>query len=158
MSAPSWPQAELQTVARMRALAAALPHVVLVERVIAAPFERVWGIAGDLVEGVPRFEHDVRDVRILASEGDALSLVAGGPLGVRMHFDAVLRPGWCVMRSRLADIGMAAEPLDAGRTRFAHYEGSRWLGRLGRPVFRRLVERDLQRLAALAASPGEETP
>jgi hypothetical protein len=51
------------------------------------------------------------------------------------------------MHSRLADIGMAAAALDGGRrTRFAHFEGSRWLGRPGRPFFRRRVEGDFARL------------
>lgn len=158
MSAPAWPMAEIDTVARMRALAAALPHVVLVERVIDAPFEAVWGIAGDLVEGVPRFDHDVRDVRIHETRGDALTLSAAGPLGIRLKFDAVLTPGWCVMRSWAADIGMAAAPEGDGRTRFAHYEGSRWLGALGRPIFGRLVARDIDRLAQLLTDPTEGRP
>jgi hypothetical protein len=53
------------------------------------------------------------------------------------------------MRSRLADIGMAAAPEGEGRTRFAHYEGSRWLGRPGRRWFARLIRRDLANLARL---------
>jgi hypothetical protein len=67
-----------------------------------------------------------------------------------MRLDAVLRPGWCVMRGALGEIGMAAAPAGPGRTRFAHFEGSRWLGRAARPLFRRFVRRDLARLAALA--------
>jgi hypothetical protein len=67
-----------------------------------------------------------------------------------MRFRAVLRPGWCVMHSRLADIGMAVAPQDGGRrTRFAHFEGSRWLGSLGRPLFRRRVREDFERLRLL---------
>ena len=158
MSAAAWPQAEIDSVTRMRALAEALPHVALIERVIEAPFDAVWGVAGDLVNGVPRFEHDVGEVEILRSEGDQLTLAAAGPLGLRMHFDAVLRPGWCVMRSWAADIGMAAVPEGDGRTRFAHYEGSRWLGRAGRPLFSRLIGRDLDRLAQLVTPTSEENP
>ena len=56
------------------------------------------------------------------------------------------------MRGALGEIGMAATPLDAGTTRFAHFEGSRRLGRIARPLFRRWVQRDLQRLAALATA------
>jgi hypothetical protein len=45
---------------------------------------------------------------------------------------------------------MAARAEGAGRTRFAHFEGSRWLGRAARPLFRRFVRRDLANLARLA--------
>jgi hypothetical protein len=67
-----------------------------------------------------------------------------------MRLDAVLRPGWCVMRGALAEIGMAATPAGSTATRFAHFEGSRWLGRAGRPFFRRKVRADLASLARLA--------
>jgi hypothetical protein len=45
---------------------------------------------------------------------------------------------------------MAAAAVGPAATRFAHFEGSRWLGRAARPLFRRFVRRDLARLAALA--------
>ncbi len=149
MTRADWPLAELDPVQRMRVLAAGLPHVALAETVIEARFDAVWAIAGDLVNGVPRFEHDVERIEILSQEHDRLELMASGPLGLRMRFDTILRPGWCVMRSRLADIGMAAAPEGEGRTRFAHYEGSRWLGRPGRRWFARLIRRDLANLARL---------
>ena len=56
MRRADWPLAELDPVQRMRVLVAGLPHVALAERVIEAPFEAVWAIAGDLVNGVPRFD------------------------------------------------------------------------------------------------------
>ena len=65
MTRVDWPLAELDPVQRMRVLAAGLPHVALAETVIAAPFDAVWAVAGDLVNGVPRFEHDVRSIEIL---------------------------------------------------------------------------------------------
>ena len=145
-----WPQVELDPVARLRALAAGLPHVALVECVLDASPERVWSIVGDLERGVPRFEDGVRSAVITARAGERLGVVTRGALGLPMRFDAVLRPGWCVMHSRLADIGMAVAAQDGGRrTRFAHFEGSRWLGRLGRGWFRRRVERDFERLRHL---------
>jgi len=151
-----WPVAELDPVQRLRALAAGMPYVTLRERLIEAPFDTVWAVAGDLVNGVPRFEHDVRRIEILAQEGERLRILASAGRLRRMRFDVVLRPGWCVMRSRLADIGMAAAPAGAGRTRFAHYEGSRWLGRPARGLFARFVERDLAKLARLVENGGEE--
>ena len=145
----AWPIAELDPVARMRALAAALPHVSLREGVIEAPFAEVWGIAGDLEHGVPRFERGVEQVQILDRGGQRIELVVHGPLGTRMSMQAILQPGWCVMRSRIADIGMAATPEGEQATRFAHFEGSSLLGRAARPLFRSRVGGDLVRLAAI---------
>jgi len=150
VSALDWPRLEPDPVTRLRALAAALPWVSLGETVIEAPFARVWSYIEDLEHGVPQFERNVLGLRILRRDGERIECVARGPLGVSQRFDVVLRPGWCVMRSRLGELGMAATPLGAGATRFAHFEGSRWLGRAARPVFRAFVQRDLRRLAALA--------
>ena len=145
-----WPVAEIDPVARLRALAAGLGHVSLAECVLDAPFERVWSIVGDLEHGVPRFETNVRWARITARDGDRLVLETRHPLGLRARFRVVLRPGWCVMHSRFGDVGMAAAAADGGRrTRFAHYEGSRLLGRLGRPLFRRSVDADFEALRRL---------
>ena len=149
MTGVNWPVAELDPVQRMRALAAGLPHVTLIESVIQAPFDAVWAVAGDLVNGVPRFEHHVRRIEILSQEHERLELLASGPLGLRMRYDVTLRPGWCVMRSWASDIGMAAAPEGEGCTRFAHYEGSRWLGRLGRVWFASQIRGDLANLARL---------
>jgi hypothetical protein len=156
-AAPVWPAVELDAVARLRALAMSLPWVSFEEAVIEAPFARVWSYVADLERGVPQFEGNVRSIEILSREGERLSLRSTSPLGVTMRLDAVLRPGWCVMRGALGEIGLAAAPLGAGATRFAHFEGSRRLGRIARPLFRRFVRRDLARLAALATSDGEGT-
>jgi hypothetical protein len=152
VSTPGWPAAGVDPVARLRALAASLPWVSLEEAVIAAPFERVWSYIADMERGVPQFEGNVRRIEILSREGERLRVRSTSPLGLRMHLDVVLRPGWCVMRGALGEIGMAARPEGAG-TRFAHFEGSRRLGRLARPLFRRWVRRDLERLTAVATAP-----
>jgi len=148
----SWPRVELDPVAKLRALAAALPHVALEERLIEAPFARVWSFIDDLERGVPQFEGNVRRLRVMRREGERLWLESEGPLGLSLRMQAVLRPGWCVMHtaSGSAQIGMAARAEGPGRTRFAHFEGSRWLGRVGRPLFRGFVRRDLANLARLA--------
>ena len=148
----AWPVAELDPVARLRALAAALPHVSLEEGVIEAPLAQVWGVAGDLEYGVPRFEPSVERVLILDRTDERIELVAHGSLGTRVRMQAILRPGWCVMRSRIGDIGMAATPEGASATRFAHFEGSSLLGRGARPWFRRRVRGDLGRLAAVVGA------
>ena len=145
-----WPEARIDAVARLRALAAGLPHVVLAECVLEAPFERVWAIVGDLERGVPRFEANVSAARITAREGDRLVLEARHPLGPRVRFDVVLQPGYCVMRARFADVGMAAVAEPGGlRTRLAHYEGSRPLGRLAWPLLRRNIRADFAALRRL---------
>jgi hypothetical protein len=146
----AWPEIRVDVVAKLRALAAGLPHVVLAECVLEAPFERVWGIVGDLECGVPRFEANVSSARITAREGDRLVLVARHPLGPRARFDVLLQPGYCVMRARFADVGMAAVALPGGlRTRLAHYEGSRLLGRLAWPLLRRNIHADFAALRRL---------
>ena len=152
-AAPVWPAVELDPVARLRALAASLPWVVFEDCVIAAPFARVWSYIDDMEHGVPQFEGNVRRLEILSRDGDRLALRSFAPGGFPMHIDAVLRPGWCVMRGTFADVGMAAAPIGPDTTRFAHFEGSRWLGRPARPLFRRFVQRDLVRLTALAERP-----
>jgi hypothetical protein len=148
----SWPAVELDPVARLRALAAALPHVAFEERVIEAPFARVWSFIEDMERGVPQFEGNVREIQVLRREGERLWLRSRSPLGLTLRMQAVLRPGWCVMGtgSGSVQIGMAARAEAPGRTRFAHFEGSRWLGRLARPLFRAFVRRDLASLARLA--------
>ena len=151
-AAPVWPAAEVDPVARLRALAASLPWVSYEEAVIDAPFAHVWSYIDDMERGVPQFEGNVRRIEILARDGDRLVLRSWGRAGLSMRLEAVLRPGWCVMRGALGEIGMAAAPLGPGATRFAHFEGSRRLGRIARPVFRRFVRRDLARLAALATA------
>ena len=146
----SWPSARIGNVARLRALAAARPHLAYRERVIEAPFERVWSLFGDLEHGIPRFETYVRWIRITRREGDRLEVRSNSPLpGLSMRFDAIHRPGWCVMRSFESEVGMAADPDGADRTRVAHVEGSRWLGALGRWWFGRTIERELSVLAQL---------
>jgi hypothetical protein len=150
VSALQWPTVEVDPVTRLYALAGAMPWVSLEECVIEAPFARVWSYIEDLERGVPQFEGNVRRIEILSRDGERLALRSFAPGGLAMRLDAVLRPGWCIMRGAFGEIGMAATPLGPSATRFAHFEGSRWLGRLARPLFRHFVRRDLARLAALA--------
>ena len=148
--APAWPEARLDPVQRLRVLAAGLPCVALAETVLEAPIERVWGLTGDLVDGAPRFEIGVQSARIIEQRGDHLELEVRSVFGTRTHFDVELRFGWCLMQSRSALIGMAAAEEETGRTtRFAHFEGSKLLGRLGRPFFRWNIAGDMKRIARI---------
>ncbi|MBM4385690.1 MAG: hypothetical protein FJ091_20270 [Deltaproteobacteria bacterium] len=145
-----WPSARVGNVARLRAIAAARPHLAYRERVIDAPFDVVWSVFGDLENGVPQFDTYVRWLRIESREGERLTLRSNAPvIGPAMKFEAIYREGWCVMRSFEGEVGMAADALDAGRTRVAHVEGSRWLCALGRWWFMRTMARELETLARL---------
>jgi hypothetical protein len=146
----AWPSARIGNVARLRAIAAARPHLAYRERVIDAPFDVVWSVFGDLERGVPQFDSYVRWLRITARDGERLALESNAPLpGITMRFHAIYREGWCVMRSFEGEVGMAADAIDAQRTRIAHIEGSRWLGALGRWWFMRTMPGELETLARL---------
>ena len=130
------PVATLGRIDRLRVLAAALPGVDVQERVIDAPFDRVWGWVSDLERSVPQFDADVAKLRVLERRGPAgderLRIRAAGPaklLWLPWTFDVDLRPGWCWMVSTPQSylVGMAAEPVGE-QTRFAHLEGIAFKG------------------------------
>lgn len=123
-----WPTAELDGIARLRVLAAGLPGVVVHERVLAAPYDAVWGFLSDLERSAPAFDSDVASLRILRRTGDRLLIESRGSwrlLSGPLRFDVDLTDGWCWMVSRpqLYVVGMAAEPDGPDRTRFGHLEG-----------------------------------
>jgi len=142
-----WPSARLDEVARLGAIAAARRHLAYCERTIEAPFEVVWSLFGDLERGVP-----ARGIRITDRDGEQLKFEYDSALfGGVLRFDAIYRPGWCVMRSWAAEVGMAATPITATRTRVAHFEGSRLLGALSRWWFSRTIDAELETLARMCA-------
>ena len=148
-----WPVVELDTVQRLRVIAAGLRHVVLGEAVIDAPIQRVWGVMGDLEQGTPHYELGVHSARIVSRDGEQIELDVRTVLGTRLRYDVELRFGWCLMQSRASQIGMAATSIEGGtRTRVAHFEGSSLLGRLGRPYFRWNIRGDFRRIARLVAA------
>jgi len=123
----SWPVVELDAIRRLRVLAAAVPGAVAAETLLDAPFEQTWAVAADLEGELPRYLPDVRSVRITRREtegarGDRLEAEFQGYAGLHGRFDIVLRPGWCVMRSRFLLGGMAAVA-EGERTRFAFLGG-----------------------------------
>ena len=144
----NWPVADLDQVRILRVLAAAVRFPVYVsEVVLAAPVERVWAAASDLEQALPGFISTVRSARITQAEGDRLELLATGTLGQRARFDVVLRPGWCLMRSRFVLGAMAAVP-EAGGTRFAALGGFRLPGaRLAAPLLTVLGDRAMRNFA-----------
>lgn len=165
VQALAWPTAELDPIARMRALAAAMPHVATDETVFDVDFDRFWGFIAELDRSAPAFEATVARARIVSRASDAeralppaqrserLVLEARSPLaGPWIRFDVVLRPGWCLMHSRFGEVGMAAAPESAERTRFFHFEGSALLGRLVRPLFAWNIRQDFRKLGARFAN------
>lgn len=143
----SWPVAEADPVRRLRAMTAALPGAVVVERVIPVPLDVVWAYVSDLERFVPSTEWHVRSLRITHQHRERLEAVVVGPGGVRDRFFGVLRPGWCWMQGRLLYVGMAATP-EAGGTRFALAAGLRIPGaRALRPLVRWSISGSLRRLA-----------
>jgi hypothetical protein len=144
-----WPVADLDPVRRLRVLAASLRFPVYVaEVVLPVPPEQVWAVASDLERELPRCLPTVRSVRITRTDGEQLELLAVGVLGQRARFDVVLRPGWCLMRSRLVVGAMAAVP-EADGTRFASLGGFRIPGAgMGRPLLAVAGDRAMRTFAA----------
>jgi hypothetical protein len=150
----TWPVAELDPIARLRVLTEALPGAGMIEHVIDAPYDRVWGYISDLERSIPSFDPMVGSFRIVERYRDRLAAVTTGPYGIPgPRFDVELLDGWCWMQSPVYFVGMAAVP-DGDRTRVGHVEGvpfARW--RFLRPVFRRIVANDQRNLARLVTRP-----
>lgn len=145
----TWPVAEVDPIRRLRVLAAAVPGAVVTETTYDAPFAQVWSVAADLEHELPMYLPDVRTLQVTRRDGERLEAQARGYAGLRARFDIVLRPGWCVMRSRFLLGGMAAVP-EGERTRFAflggvHVPGQRGLAPgltlLGHVAGRHVVDR-----------------
>jgi len=142
----AWPVADLDPVAKMRALAAGVPHAAIDETLFDVPFERFWSFIEDLENNTALYEGTVSRLRILDRHGESIRLEARGPLGFWIPFDVVLRSGWCVMHSKSGQTGMAAHPENATQTRFIHFEASSTFGRLLRPIFAWNIRGDFRRL------------
>ncbi|MDA8316448.1 MAG: SRPBCC family protein [Actinomycetota bacterium] len=124
MSADLWPEATVEQVVRLRAMAAGIPGSAFVEVHIPAPFELVWAVASDLERELPHFVDDVRTVQLVHGDADRAEALIRGYSGFRARFAVVLRPGWCVMQSHFVIGGMAATATEAG-TRFAFLGAAR---------------------------------
>ncbi|MCJ0874167.1 hypothetical protein [Streptomyces sp. AP-93] len=119
----------VDTVARLRIMAAGIPGARVVEATLPAPLEEVWAVMSDLEGEFGRFQPDMRTVRVLRVTGDRVEALARSKYGLRAHFHGVLRPGWCWLQSRFLIIGMAAAPTPEGGTRVALTGGVRVPGR-----------------------------
>ncbi|MFC1432996.1 hypothetical protein ACEZDB_20340 [Streptacidiphilus sp. N1-3] len=145
-----WPVADFDQVRRLRVLAAGISGARVAERLIPAPFERVWAIVADLENEFGTFEPDMRRV-VVRQVGDRTEAYAQGRLGLRARFDVDLELGWCWMQSRFLMIGIAAAPAPGG-TLVAATGGIRVPGRAALLPVTALPanRRALRRLAARA--------
>jgi hypothetical protein len=148
----TWPdQPTLDPVRRLRALAGGIRGASVTERVLDAPFDKVWAVMGDLDGRFREFQPDMRRFRVIQSAGADVRAHARSRFGMRAHFEGELRPGWCWLQSRFVLIGMAASPEPGGSTRVALTGGVRWPGRgsVLRLGARREASRSLSRLAEI---------
>jgi hypothetical protein len=145
----AWPEADLDPIAKMRALAAGLPNAAIDETLFDVPFERFWPFIADLENNTALYEGAVSRLRILDRQDESIRLEARSPFGIWIPFDCILRSGWCIMQSKSGQIGMAAHPKNATQTRFIHFEASSSFGRLTRPIFAWNIRGDFRRLRNL---------
>lgn len=153
-----WPVASLGPIARARTLGASIPGAAWAEGILDAPYATTWPWIADLEESVPRFDSQVRKVRVLersTRDGAPRLRITASTFGVAVPFDVRLENGFCLMqaRARIYLVVMAAEPHDAGaRTRFFHLEAVPLPGtRLLHNHLQRVVDADFANLARLAS-------
>jgi len=154
-----WPVASLGPIGRARALGASIPSAAWAEGILDAPYDRAWPWVADLEVSVPRFDTQVRRLRVLErrdAAGAQRLRIAASTFGVAIPFEVRLEDGYCIMqaRARLYLVLMAAEPHDGGRrTRFLHLEAVPLPGTgLLRRHLQRVVDADFANLARLAAA------
>ncbi|MGC5566041.1 SRPBCC family protein [Streptomyces sp. FR-108] len=164
-----WPTAELDPLRRLRVLASTTEHSTYAERHFDVPFDVLWAVVSDLEHELPHLMPGLRGFTVTGSvpgsEGERLEGEAVGDLGHRERFEVVLRPGWCLLQSRVQKSGMAAAPDEAGGCTFACFTSPRFptgelVGRLrGAGGDRRsagFLDRLEQRLVARSVPGGPE--
>lgn len=150
----NWPSAELDTVRRMRALAAGIPGAEVTEEVFDAPVDVVWDLMWAGQNAFIEFAPDMRSVENVEQQGDRVRMLVRSAYGMRAQLEGVARPGWCWLQSRFLLIGMAAAEEPTGGTRVALTGGVRVPGRARLvPIgVRRESRKSLDRLAAKLAA------
>jgi hypothetical protein len=153
-----WPVASVGPIGRARALAASIPSAAWAEGILDAPYATAWPWVSDLELSVPRFDSQVRALRVLergVADGAQRLRIRATTLGIGFPFDVRLEDGFCLMqaRARLYLVLMAAEPHDDGaRTHFFHSEAVPLPGtRILRRYLQREVDADFRNLSRLAA-------
>jgi hypothetical protein len=108
----------VDSVDRLRIVAAGLRAPLYAEAHIELPYAQVWAVVMDLEGELPQLLSFVREFRVAAGDSARKAAVAVDAVGLRGDFDVRLSPGWCLMQSRLVTMGMAAVEEGDG-TRFA---------------------------------------
>jgi len=125
----NWPTVELDSVRRLRALAAGISGAAVTERVVDGPLATVWDLMWGEGRAFAEFQPDMRAITQLTIDGDQVSFHARSNYGFRAHLRGTVRPGWCWLQSRFLLIAMAATEEPDGRTRVALTGGVRIPGR-----------------------------
>ena len=153
MSAVEWPTAELTTIARARALAAAVPGAGYAEIGMAVPFDLAWSRLADIERSVPGSDPMVQRLRIRSRRpvdgAEELGLLVHGWPGLPLPMTARLEEGFCLMLAPgnlyLVVMAAAPDPDDPSRTRYAQVEAvPRRMGRPFRSLTRRMVAKDVR--------------
>lgn len=121
----NWPQADLDDVRRLRALAAGITGAAVTERVFDKSLPEVWELMWGDGRAFAEFQPDMRSITRVTSDGVHVSLYARSNYGFRAHLKGTVRPGWCWLQSRFLLIAMAATPEPNGHTRVALTGGVR---------------------------------
>jgi hypothetical protein len=115
------PAVPLDPVVRLRVLAAALPGAVVVERTLAATFDRVWRVVTDFDTMTPRYERYVSTVEVVERQGERAHVVVTLSSGEVEAMDVRVLHGWCLMHSPSTVVAFGARPA-GDRTLLAHLE------------------------------------
>ena len=105
---------EVDPVRRLKVLSAAVPSVVVVERIIPLPFETVWSVACDLEHELRRRGGSIRLFQIVRAEGDWFEVLVRGRAGLHDRFAGELRSDRCWMQGRRIVAVMTAVPVAEG--------------------------------------------
>lgn len=145
-----WPVGDLDPVRRLHVLAAGIAGAHVTEGFVAAPYDRVEALLGELEGEFGRIAPDMRGLRVLRREGARVEAVARSKYGLRARLRGEQRPGWCWLQSRFLLLGVAAAP-DGEGSRVAFTGGVRVPGRAALVPLgvRREGERSLRRLRQL---------
>ncbi|MEV7414885.1 hypothetical protein [Streptomyces sp. NPDC089919] len=122
-----WPTVELDPVRRLKVIASATKNANYAERLFDEPVTRLWAVASDLENELPLIVPGLKSFTLTGAGGERFTGQALSALGHRENFDVVLRPGWCLMQSKVLASGMAAVA-EGGGTRFAFFSSLRFPG------------------------------
>jgi hypothetical protein len=124
-----WPDVELDTVRRLRALAAGIPGATVTERVYDTTPAHAWDLMWDDGRSFVEFQTDMKKIEWIEFDDDRVRLQVRSHYGMRARLEGTVRPGWCWLQSRFLLIGMAVSAEPAGGTRVALTGGVRVPGR-----------------------------